>query len=56
MTLDHLIDNKELLRMLGNRQGMIIIAFLKGILTAERMSQMKLQRLESGKPIIMQFR
>lgn len=42
--------------MLENSLGVIIIAFLKGILMAERMSEMKVQRLESGKSIIMQFR
>lgn len=30
LTLDHIINNKELLRVLENRLGMIIIAFLKG--------------------------
>lgn len=31
LTLDHIIDSKELIRVLGNRLGMIIMTLLKVI-------------------------
>lgn len=31
LTLDHIIDNTELLKVLENRLGIVVIAFLKDI-------------------------